>query len=227
MRGERRGGRAVLGVLAVALLATGCMRAQVAAAVRSDDTVTGELVVATVVTTADEPGSVVRPPSDMGSRVRAQPYRQDDYAGTRLLFDRLTFEEFGRLNQVAGGESGRLRVQLRRAGELVLFTGRVDLVDVPAPERADVGVRLTFPGRITATNGRQVGNEVSWDPPVGQVTDLTATVRYADPTATRWTTWVALVGGLAGVGALMVLALAFVAHRRSERSYAVEQGFRP
>lgn len=206
------------GVLAAVLLTTGCLRIQVAAAVRSDDTVTGEIVIAVPVSKPEEPGSVVAAPPELASRVRAQPYRQDDYAGTRLLFDGLTFDEFARLHQLGGGDRERLQLQLRRAGDLVLLTGRVDLVDLPTPERADVAVRLSFPGRVTNTNGRQTGNEVSWRPPTGQVSELTATIRYADPSAPRWTTWAAIVGGLAGVVVLTVLLLAFVAHRRSERA---------
>jgi len=220
MSGDRRWGRTgsvglVVGLLAVVLLTTGCLRAQVAAAVRSDDTVTGEVIIASLVNADDEPGSVVEPPSELGSRVTAQPYRQDGYAGTRLLFSGLTFEEFGGLNQVPGGEGDRLRFQLRRAGDLVLFTGRVDLAEIAAPERVDVGVRMSFPGRITDTNGRQVGNEVSWQPAAGQVTELSATVRYADPATPPWTQWAAIVGGLAGLVAILVLVLALVAHRRS------------
>ena len=216
------GGRVVrvgsaVGVLAVALLASGCLRAQVAAAVRSDDTVTGEIVIATLAEEKDA-GAVLSPPAELQARVRTQPYRQDGYAGTRLLFNALTFEEFGRLNQVPGGEGNRLRFQLRRSGDLVLFSGRVDLVQIPAPDRVDVAVRISFPGRVTATNGRQSGSEIFWQPPAGQVTELTATARYADPQAAPWTHWAAVVGGMAAVVVLTVLLLAVVAHRRSLRT---------
>jgi hypothetical protein len=212
-----RGVGTAVGLLAVAVLATGCLRAQVAAAVRADDTVTGEMVVATVAADQNDAGAVVAPPAGLESKVQAQPYRQDGYAGTRLLFDALTFEEFGRLGQLAGGERSRLRFQLRRSGDVVLFSGRVDLVQVAAPERLDVAVRMSFPGRITGTNGQQTGNEVSWRPPAGQITDLSATIRYADPAVTPWTRWAALVGGLTGFVVLAVLLLALLAHRRSMR----------
>lgn len=214
-----RAGSAVA-VLAVSLLASGCLRAQVAAAVRADDTVTGEIVIATAVSNANDTGSVLSPPPDLQARIEAQPYRQDGYAGTRLLFDALTFEEFSALNQVPGGEGNRLRLQLRRSGDLVIFTGRVDLVQIAAPERVDVDVRMSFPGRVIATNGRQTGNEVSWRPAAGEVTELTATTRYSDPKSPPWTRWAALVGGLAGVVVILVLLLAIFAHRRYVRAAA-------
>lgn len=211
---------AVFGALvaALAVLSTGCVRSQVAIAISPEDKVTGEIVVAVVVPTEQDQGAALVPPSDIGPRVRAEPYRQDGYAGTRLLFTGLSFDEFARLNQMPDGEGNRLRFQLRRAGDLVLFTGRVDLVQIAAPERVDVAVRMSFPGRVTATNGKQTGNEISWQPPAGQLTDLTATVRYADPAAAPWIRWAAMVGGLAGFVVIVVLLLAFLAHRRSLRT---------
>jgi hypothetical protein len=205
---------------ALLLLSTGCLRAQVAAAVRPDDTVTGEVLIATVVEDDQNPGAVIATPAELADRVRTQPYRQDNYAGTRLLFSQLNFDEFARLNQAPGAEGNRLRFQLRRAGGLVLFTGRADLVEIPAPERVDVNIRMSFPGRITATNGQQSGNEVSWRPAAGQVTELNATVSYADPTEEPWTYWAAVVGALAGGVALAVAALAYVSHRRWVRTAA-------
>jgi Protein of unknown function (DUF3153) len=216
--GRTRAALAAAGMVAVALLTGGCLRVQVAAAVRADDTVTGELVIASVTAKPDEPGTVFSPPSDIAARVHSQPYREAEYAGTRLLFEGLTFEEFGRLNQVPGGEGHRLRLQLRRAGGLVLFTARVDLSQIPAPDKVDVGIRLSFPGRITSTNGVLSGNEVSWRPAAGQVTELNATARYADPGVLPWTRWAALVGGLALIVVIAVLLLALLAHRRSLRT---------
>jgi hypothetical protein len=174
-------------------------------------------VIASVVNDPNDAGPVLQPPLDLAGRVRTQPYRQDGYAGTRMLFEKLSFDDFGRLNQVPGGQANRLRFQLRRSGDLVLFSGRVDLVEVAAPERVDVDVRLSFPGRVTATNGEQAGNEVSWRPPAGQLSELTATVRYADPGTAPWTQWALLVGAMAAIVALAVLLLALVAHRRYVR----------
>lgn len=218
----RWGSRVALAVLAalIVLLTSGCLRAQVAAAVRSDDTVTGEMVLAQVVTAETEPGAVVVPPEALASRVRAQPYRQDGYAGTRLLFENLTFDEFGALAESEGAQGDRMSFELRRAGDLVLFTGRVDLTEVAAPDRVDVTVRLSFPGRVTATNGQQSGNEVSWRPAPGERTDLDATARYADPGARPWREWAYLVGGGVGVVALLVVVLAIVSHRMSARQRA-------
>lgn len=220
------GGRvasAVAGVLAVVLLAGGCLRAQIVAAVQSDDTVTGEMVIASVANAGDNGGNAaLTPPPDLASQVRTQPYQQDGYVGTRLLFTALSFEDFGRLGELAGGDApngkgNRIRLQIRRSGDLVLFTGRVDLVQIPAPERVDVGLRMSFPGRLADTNGQQTGNEVYWHPAPGEITELTATARYADPNTKPWTQWAAMVGGIVAAAVLIVLLLALLTHRWSIR----------
>lgn len=205
----------LLGVVAVVLLAGGCVRARVAVAVTPDDLVTGEVVVASVVGSDQEPGAVLTPPAEVASKVRAEPYRQDGYAGTRLLFSELTFEEFGVLLQSVTDTPDGLRLELRRAGALVLFNGRVDLTGMPNPERSDVQVRISFPGAITGTNGEQENRTVSWIIQPGKVTELTATARYAEPGSRGWAQWALLVGALAGFVVLVITVLAYLSHRQS------------
>jgi hypothetical protein len=202
------------------LMASGCTRARVAIAVGADDLVTGEIVVAVVVQSEQEQGAVIQPPADLTGKVSVQPYRQDGYAGTRMLFAGLTFDEFSRLDDAPGGSPERLQFQLRRAGNLLLFTGRVDLTGIPNPERTDVQVRISFPGRVTGTNGDQQDETVSWILSPGKVTELTASARHAEPGSTTWQQWALLVGGLAGLVVLMIILLAFVAHRRFVRQAA-------
>jgi hypothetical protein len=204
----------VLGVLTIALLAGGCVRMRVAIALGPDDLITGEIVMAVVVQTEQEQGSVLSPPADLAAKVRTEPYRQDGYAGTRLLFDGLTFDEFDRLLQSNADALGESRFELRRAGGFVLFSGRVDLTGVPNPERTDVQVRISFPGTVSGTNGDQQDETVSWIVQPGQVTELTATARYAEPGTRSWGQWALLVGGLAAFVVLIIALLAYLTHRR-------------
>lgn len=219
--GAGRGGRrprlvagCILGLLTVTLLAGGCMRARVAVAIGPDDLVTGEVVIATIVNSDQEPGAMLQPPADLGSRVQAQPYRQDGYAGTRLLFTDLSFDEFERLLLTATDTPEGMQLELRRAGSFVLFNARVDLSGMPNPERADVQVRISFPGSVTGTNGDQEDSTVSWIVQPGQATDFTATARYTEPGTRSWSQWALLIGGLALVVVLIVGLLAYLSHRR-------------
>jgi len=204
----------VLGLLTASLLAGGCVRARVAVAVSPDDLVTGEIVVAVTVASEQEPGVALGAPEDLAGRVRAEPYRQDGYAGTRLLFSDLTFEEFGRLVLSATEAPEGLQFELRRAGSFVLLTGRVDLTGIPNPELADVQVRVSFPGSVTSTNGDLQDGTVAWLVEPGKVTELSATARYTEPGTRSWSQWAALVGAMAGLVALVIALLAYWAHRR-------------
>ena len=196
------------------LLAGGCVRTRVAVAVSPDDLVTGEIVVAVTVGSEQEQGSVLSPPSDLAPRVRAQPYRQDGYAGTRLLFNDLTFDQFSRLLDSATDAPDGLAVELRRAGSFVLLNGRIDLTGIPNPERADVQIRISFPGSVTGTNGDLEDETVSWIVQPGKVTELSATARYTEPGTRSWSQWALLVGALTVTVALIIGLLAYVAHRR-------------
>jgi len=216
-----RGGRRLLSlagfafaVLVVGLLAGGCVRARVAIAVSNSDLVTGEMVVGVVVQSDKEPGSVLRPPADLAGKIRAEPYRQDGYAGTRLLFTELTFDELDRLMKTSADAPAGMQFELRRAGGLVVLNGRVDLSGVPNPDQADVQLRFSFPGTIIGTNGDQQGETVSWIVEPGRVTELSATARYAEPGTRSWGQWVLLLGAMAGSVVVIIAMLAFYAHRR-------------
>jgi len=204
-------------VLMVGLLSGGCVRARVAISVSGNDLVTGEMIFAVVVQTDQQPGSVLKPPAELAGKIRAEPYRQDGYAGTRLLFTDLTFDELNQLVKTSADTPAGMLFELRRSGGLVVFNGRVDLSGVPNPERADVQLRFSFPGTITGTNGDLQGGTVTWIVQPGRVTELAATVRYAEPGTRSWEQWVLLLSGMAGSVVVIIALLAYYTHRRSRR----------
>ena len=96
------------------------------------------------------------------------------------------------------------------------LSGSVDLTQVP-PERADIQVKISFPGEVVDTNGREEDNAtIAWSPKPGQASMLNATVRYAGANSVSYVGWTMLVAGLTGGAALIVLILAIVAHRRHQ-----------
>lgn len=202
-------------LLLAAFALTGCVRLHAAMAVSQDDRVSGEITAATPPTRDNDPGPQLKVPEELAGRVTTQPYHQDDYVGTRLSFSGLTFEEVKVLATATSASSSRYQLAFRRSGDLVTLSGSVDLTQVP-PERADVQVKIAFPGEVIDTNGREEDNAtIAWAPKPGQASMITATVRYAGANAVSYFGWTMLVAGLTGGAALIVLVLALVSHRRN------------
>jgi len=202
-------------LLLAAFALTGCVRLHAAMAVSQDDRVSGEITAATPPTRDNDPGPQLKVPEELATRVTTKPYQLDDYVGTQLFFSGLTFDEVRVLATATSASSSRYQLTFRRSGDLVTLSGSVDLTQVP-PERADVQVKIAFPGEIIDTNGREEDNAtIAWAPKPGQASMLTATVRYAGANSVSYFGWTMLVAGLTGGAALIVLVLALVSRRRS------------
>ncbi|QFZ17453.1 DUF3153 domain-containing protein [Saccharothrix syringae] len=201
-------------LLLAAFTLTGCVRLHAAMAVSQDDRVSGEITAATPPTRDNDPGPQLKVPEELAGRVTTKPYQLDDYVGTQLSFSALTFDEVRALSVATSASSSRYQLTFRRSGDLVTLSGSVDLTQVP-PERADIQVKISFPGEVVDTNGREEDNAtIGWTPKPGQASMLTATVRYAGPNSVSYFGWAMLVAGLTGGAALIVLVLAVVSHRR-------------
>ncbi|MGX7826865.1 LppM family (lipo)protein [Actinokineospora sp. 24-640] len=202
-------------VVVAALTLSGCVRVQAALALSDRDTVSGQLVIASVVLRQDDKGPELTVPPELSTKVRATAYDEDGYVGNTVSFQELTFAETSLLTQTITTGS-RYRLSFRRSGNLVTMSGSADLSELPA-DRADVQLKVAFPGTVIQTNGVNEGGTVSWTPKPGAVTEFTATIEYSDQSGVSWTKWVAVVGASAVGVALLVLVLALVTHRRDRR----------
>jgi hypothetical protein len=199
----------LLGLLLAALALSGCARVQAALAVQPDDTVTGQIVVATPETGPDDPGPAIALPPDLESDVDVSEYRQDGYAGSVLRFDGLTFEQAAKLTQAVGPAGSKVRFEMRRAGSRVLVGGAVDLTTVSV-DRADFQLKMNFPGQVLEANGDADSSEVAWTFTPGEVGDFSAVVAYPDPQAPSPLNWTL---GLAAMVALAAAAVVLMARR--------------
>lgn len=199
----------LLGLLLAALALSGCARVQAALAVQPDDTVTGQIVVATPETGPDDKGPAIALPPDLASDVDVSAYRQDGFTGSVLRFDGLTFEQTAMLAQAAGPIGSKVRFEMRRAGSRVLIGGAVDLTTVPV-DRADFQLKMNFPGQIVESNGDADSSEVAWTFTPGEVGDFSAVVTYPDPQAPSPVNWTL---GLAAMVALAAAAVVLMARR--------------
>ena len=206
-RRSRAAALLVVGLLLLGVLLGGCARVRAALAVQPDDTVTGELVVATPAKSADDKGPTVTLPADLAKSVEVTPYQQDGYAGTVLRFSGLTFEQTAALTRATFPGSDRAQFSMRRAGGRVLVTGLIDLTAVSV-DKADFQLKMSFPGRIVEANGESEAGTVSWTFTPGEVGDISAIVAYADPGAPSVLNWAIGLGAVVAVAAVVVVVAA-------------------
>jgi hypothetical protein len=189
-------------LLVTGTLLSGCARVRTALAIQGDDTVSGEVVIAT----AGGPGPAIALPSGLVGRVTVSPYAEEDYEGSRLQFGGLRFDELNSLVTAAPAARGRFQFDLRRAGNRVVLNGQTDLTSVPA-DRADVQLKVAFAGDVINTDGKQDGATIAWTFAPGQVSEFSAVVGSPDPAAPSVGRWALLIGAIvtaAAIGAVML-----------------------
>lgn len=195
-------------MLLAGVLLGGCARVRTALAVQPDDTVTGEVVVATPEKSPEDPGPTITLPPEL-SDVEVGPYRQDGYAGSVLRFAGLTFAQVAALNKAAGPTGAAAGLDMRRSGNRVLVSGAVDLTTVPV-DKADFQLKISFPGQVVESNGDADSGTVSWNFTPGEVGDISAVVAYDDPNAPSAVNWAI---GLGSIVVLVALAMVVLARR--------------
>jgi hypothetical protein len=192
---------------------SGCLRVHAALAVSPDDRVSGELIVASVQANDQDNGPTLTIPPELNDRVHTDKYVQDGYVGQRVTFSGLRFVDLAQLVQTIS-EVKQYRLSLRRAGDLVTLAGSIDLTQVPA-DRADIQIKVAFPGSVIRTNGDDDDGTVSWSPKPTSVTEFDAVAQYSSDGGNSWVRWALLVGGAALLAAVVATLLALLAHRRS------------
>jgi hypothetical protein len=186
--GSRRLARGV-GLVVLALLTNGCVKADVSLTVRSDDQVDGTIVMAIDRTYAPPGGQAPDALLDQvtqrvfhGTATGSQqePYSDSQYVGRRVTIEGMSLLDFNR-----GTSDGGLKIV--HQGSQFRLSGTVDTVGLATGVGAsaagsadriaqsfDVVIRVTFPGPVTQSNGAVAGDTVTWRPRFGQRLALSA-----------------------------------------------------
>lgn len=216
---HRRRSRTRLLALTVLLLllvpmAVGCVRVRATLTVSPDDLVSGHIIAAAKPRDADDKGPQLSNQVPFAHKVAISDYQADGYVGSEAVFANLTFAELPQLANMNADAAG-VDLTLRRAGNLVILEGRVDLTSLDDTE-AEVELTVSFPGEVTSTNGDRISTDmVEWQLKPGIVNTMNAQARYTDP-STRSFTGGALVLGIAALlVAGIVGGLAWQARDRS------------
>ncbi|RZS38958.1 uncharacterized protein DUF3153 [Herbihabitans rhizosphaerae] len=199
----------------VVLSAGGCVRVRAALAVAGDDHVSGDVIISSLAIKTGDTGPAITIPPELSKKIKVEKYSADNYVGQRLTFEKLSFVEFEKLAKTITTGS-YFQLGFRRSGDLVTLSGSADLNSLPA-DRADVQLKIAFPGAITRTNGIANENEISWKPTPGTASGFDATAEYTSGASGSLMKWVLILGGATAVVALLVLVLAVAAHRRHVR----------
>jgi hypothetical protein len=201
-------------VLAPALI--GCVRVRTSLTVSPDDRVSGQIVAAAKPRDDNDRGPQLLNNLSFAQKVAVSDYDRDDYVGSQAVFSDLTFAEVPQLAGMNRDAAG-VDISLRRAGDLVILEGRVDLTSLSDPD-ADVSLSVSFPGEVTSTNGDQVSPEVvEWKLRPGVVSTMNAQARYTDPSARSFTGAAIWLGVGSFVVAAVIGALAYNSRDRTPR----------
>jgi hypothetical protein len=207
----------VLALLVLMLpVMVGCVRVRASITVSPDDRVSGQIVAAAIPRDENDKGPQLLNNLPFATKVAVSDYEREDYVGSQAVFSDLTFAELPQLANMNRDAAG-VDISLRRAGDLVILEGRVDLTSLSDPE-ADVSLSVSFPGEVTSTNGDQVSAEVvEWKLRPGVVTTMNAQARYTDPSARSFTGAAIWLGLASVVVAGIIGAIAWHSRDRSPR----------
>jgi hypothetical protein len=208
---------AVLMLLMLVPLATGCLRVRSSLTISPDDLVSGEIIAAAKPRTSKDTGPQLDGNNlPFSQKVAVSNYDSDGYVGSQAVFSDLTFGELPQLAHMNSDAAG-VNLSLRRNGNLVILEGRADLTSVTDPD-ADVELTVAFPGTVTSTNGDRIESEVvQWKLKPGVVSTMSAQARYTDPNTRSFTgagIWLAIASFAA---AAVVALLAWIGRDRSPR----------
>lgn len=167
-------------LLLTAPMTVGCVRIRATITISPNDQVSGEILAAAKQRTDEDTGPMLSRNLPFSEKVTVASYNREGYVGSRAVFSDLTFAELPQLADLNPDAAG-VSLTLRRAGNLVILDGRVDLTLLSDPE-AEVELTVNFPGEVISTNGERVGGDsVHWKLKPAVVSTMTAQARYTDP----------------------------------------------
>ncbi len=203
----------------VAPALAGCLRVHASISVSPADKVSGEILAAVKPRDDKDTGPQFDENINFSQKISVSPYQVDGYVGSRASFTDLTFAEVPQLASLSRDATGA-DISLRRAGNVVILEGRVDLTNVTDPD-ADVKFSAAFPDEVISTNGDRIDtNTVEWTLKPGTVSTMSAQSRYTDPSTRSFTAAAIWLGLAACLVAGMIAALAWRDRDRTSRRFA-------
>lgn len=203
-------------LMLTAPLLAGCIRVKATITVSPNDLVSGQVMAVAKPRNDTDTGPQLSPDVPFSQKVVVSKYNRDGYVGSVAVFSDLTFAELPQLANMNPDAAG-VNLALRRAGDVVILEGRVDLTSLTDPA-AEVELSVAFAGEVTSTNGDRVGTDaVEWRLKPGVVNTMSAQARYTDPSTRSFenAAWRLAVASFAVAG--LVALIAWIGRDRSPR----------
>jgi len=215
-----------LAVVAMALLLSSCLKLNMDLTVSSDNTVSGTVIFAVDKQLLEATGQTAdqvigeNPLASPGAGVTTSSYDDGKYVGQKVTFDAVPITQFSG----AGAED----LKIVREGDEFKVSGVLDLsgamegsgdaqpdqIAQQALGTADVRITMAFPGDVISSNGKVDGNTVTWEPKVGERTEIQAVASAIASSSFPWL-WIAIGG--AAVVVLLAIGIGVAARRRGKK----------
>jgi hypothetical protein len=221
-----------LALIAVALLLAGCVRVNMDLDVSAQNTVSGTAVLAVDKNLVELSGQSVddlfssADLSNLPQGATVDPYDEDGFVGQQITFDAVPLSEFSGGESLGGtGEElsiTRVGDEFHVSGNLDMSGSEFDTSQVPQQflENFEFRISITFPGPVTSSTGAVDGNTVTWEPKIGQNTQITAVASAIPSSSSPW-----LLIVLVAAGGFVIAAILFLVFGRRRTPAPAAEGF--
>jgi phosphatidylinositol mannoside-binding LppM-like protein len=201
----------------IALLLAGCVKVDMDLEISPDNTVSGQAILAVDQSLVELSGQTADQLfkdldlSDLPEGATVEPYEGDGFVGQQVNFDDVALSEFtGGETLGASGEE----LSITRVGDEFHVEGRLDMsgtefsggqVPQQVLDTMEFRIAITFPGPVESSTGSVEGNTVTWEPRIGQNTEIRAVASAIPSGGSPW-----LLTALVAAGALILGAVLFL-----------------
>jgi hypothetical protein len=215
----------ILGCAALVLLLAGCFKVNMDVEVSPENTVSGSAIIAVDESLLQLSGQSAdqlfreMDLSDLPAGASSDRYEEDGFVGQEISFDDVPLDEFTGNNALSGSTAGE-ELNIVRQGNEFHVTGAFDMsgqeftgTEIPQQflDSFEFRISITFPGEVKSATGEVDGNTVTWQPKIGEDTQIEA-VASAIPSESSPLLMILLIAG----GALVLGAIAYLfTHRKS------------
>jgi hypothetical protein len=211
----------LLGVLALALVLTGCFKVDMDIEVTPENDVSGTAVIAVDESLLQLTGQSAdqlfqeMDLSDLPPGATTERYEQDGFIGQQITFSDVPLDEFQGNETLSGSTPGE-ELTIERVGDEFHVDGGFDMsgeeftgTEVPQQflDSFEFTISITFPGPVSRSTGEVDGNTVTWEPQFGENNRIEAVASAIPSSSSPLLTILLIVAAVLILGAILFLVM--------------------